>query len=64
MFWKKVVIIISYLLSAKRNLKMSSPTSRFRFEKEPLQVKEQNTCKKEILQIQKLIRIRRRKLWR
>merc|ERR1712055_64000 len=28
MFWKKVVILISYLLSAKRNLKMSSPASR------------------------------------
>ena len=35
-----------------------------RFEKEPLQVKEQDTCKEEILQIQKSIRIRRRKLWR
>merc|ERR1712055_412270 len=27
-FWKKVVILFSYLLSAKRNLKMSSPESR------------------------------------
>ena len=42
---------------------MSSP-EQVRFEKEPLQVKEQNTCKEEILQIQKSIRIRRRKFWR
>ena len=42
---------------------MSSP-EQVRFEKEPLHVKEQDTCKEKILQIQKSIRIRRRKLWR
>ena len=42
---------------------MSSP-EQVRFKKEQLQVKEQDTCKEEILQIQKSIRIRRRELWR
>ena len=62
-FWNKVVILISYLLTAKRFSDDELLNLQVEFE-EPLSLQEQRTKEEEKSQIQEPFWIRRRRLWR
>ena len=62
-FWNKVVILISYLLTAKRFSDDELLNLQVKF-KEPLPLQEQRTKEEEKSQIQEPFWIRRRRLWR
>ena len=62
-FWNKVVILISYLFTAKRFSDDELLNLKVEFE-EPLPLQEQRTKEEEKSQIQEPFWIRRRRLWR
>ena len=61
-FWNKVVILISYLLTAKKFLDDDLLNLQVEFD-EPLLLQEQRTKEEEKSQIREPFWIRRRRLW-